>query len=60
MDPNQTLEELREAYAAWARSEGCSVAENEAAERMAVAFKDLDDWLTRGGYSPREWQDGRA
>lgn len=43
MDPNTTLTELRK-YA---------IGETD---QWALLFEALDNWLTRGGFLPRPWQ----
>jgi hypothetical protein len=42
MDPNIALEELRELFAGKATAE-------------AAAFQDLDEWLSKGGFLPDDW-----
>jgi hypothetical protein len=57
MDPNETLRRLREmardAVERFDRDE--EVASADAAE-MAEAFQVLDQWITEGGFLPREWE----
>jgi hypothetical protein len=46
MDPNATLERMR------------SIADNSRGhdlDEMIELFQALDDWLSRGGFLPREW-----
>ena len=43
MDPNETLAIIRNSFAA---------TDYEAAEE---AFEALDEWLSRGGFLPKEW-----
>ncbi len=43
MDPNQTIEDLRDAIY------------DEDLERIEELFEGLDDWLRSGGSPPDEW-----
>jgi hypothetical protein len=60
VDPNVLLRKLRE-FAQQTMADlddpgtADEVASNEAA--MAEAFLQLDDWLSRKGFSPTAWQD---
>lgn len=50
MDPNATLEELREVLQA-----GETAADIDQV-RALVLFSALDDWLSNGGFPPDEWR----
>lgn len=51
MDPNTTLAELREL---------CSITgEENYSERIAELFEALDQWLSRGGSLPTDWNVNR-
>ncbi len=51
MDPNETLRRLRQVGEELSRVEGVP-AITEAVE----LFTALDEWLSRGGYPPADWQ----
>ncbi|WP_436778238.1 hypothetical protein [Yinghuangia sp. YIM S09857] len=53
MDPNETLEDLRE-YARLVAGEVPGAAE-EWGDTVAELFLALDEWLSRGGFPPRAW-----
>jgi hypothetical protein len=58
MDPNETLRQLRaaigDAYAI------CDDEETECAldalQELATLAEALDQWISRGGFLPREWE----
>ena len=60
MDPDETLRQLREVQY---RIDGFNDAGEpelmaewrRLAERAAELFAALDDWLTRGGFPPKQW-----
>lgn len=52
MDPNRTLELLREFYNNW-QDDNLTA---EDAEEMVQLFDDLDNWIVAGGFLPDEWQ----
>lgn len=56
MDPDQTLAELRDALKQWSRTPIGDPREPEIVARIAERFGYLDDWLTRGGFLPLDWQ----
>lgn len=51
MDPNATLEELRELYNEVQDSEDPL----DAALRFVELFDGLDNWLNMGGFLPHDW-----
>lgn len=51
MDPNAALEQLRET-AKWLASGN---ADGSDLERAVWLFADLDEWLTMGGFPPKDW-----
>jgi hypothetical protein len=54
MDPTQNLKEIRELCGAFERTpQECSA--NDAV-RLAELVDALDDWICRGGFLPRQWQ----
>lgn len=52
MDPNEALRMIRE----WAAEEH----ELRDDEDIAAAFRGLDEWICRGGFLPRDWEQGRT
>lgn len=58
MDPNAALNRARDAAD---RIEGMTsnlddaLAYESAADEMASAFRDLDEWLGKGGFAPESW-----
>lgn len=56
MDPNAVLAIARDRAASVIESADFSDArESEEAVELAEAFQALDEWLTKGGFKPREW-----
>ena len=53
LDPNKALNRLRE-LAAINSFEGVDI--DYTFEEMQEHFKALDEWLSRGGFVPDEWQ----
>ncbi len=56
MDPNKCLEELRDdcsylEYAAWVDEDILKVVEK---------VRALDEWLSSGGFLPKDWSKGRG
>jgi hypothetical protein len=54
MDPNETLRQLRKAFADMDNAtdrDDFEIATREAQD----LFEALDNWLTRGGFVPRDW-----
>lgn len=58
MDVNETLRRLREAVAQWTLANGTDAALH-AADDAVQAFIDLDEWLSKGGFLPTEWNANR-
>jgi hypothetical protein len=52
MDPNATLQELRELYNEVVQDEGTDV---DAAYVLDL-FDALDNWIIAGGFLPNEWR----
>lgn len=52
MDPNKTLEEGRAAVAAYKKGIYPDIDNLMSA---MIAFRDLDEWLTNGGFLPDVW-----
>lgn len=55
MDPNETLQKIRNAYHDYITTNDAETA-NNAAEIIANGFSDLDEWLSKGGFLPRDWR----
>ncbi len=55
MEPDLVLQELRQAVNAWENAPPASREEYEAAERATSAASALDDWISHGGFLPRDW-----
>lgn len=51
MDPNEALEEIRDAISALRDGEDPF----EMADRIASHFEELDEWLCRGKTLPEDW-----
>lgn len=58
MDPNAVLVELRAACSDYeeTRGDGETCAGIDAADRMRDAAVALDQWLSKGGFLPSDWQ----
>lgn len=54
MDPNATLETLRQLCADW--ENGITRDSEQLAGEFFDAVTALDEWLTRGGFLPRAWE----
>lgn len=55
MDPDECLRELREQLAVW--RETTSMTERiVATEKIAELFEALDDWMSKDGFLPIQWQ----
>lgn len=60
MDVNETLRLLRQAYSDYEGTRGdVTGPEIEAADAMRDAAVALDEWLSRGGFLPAEWDAAR-
>lgn len=57
MDPNETLRSLRELVEQVYNEEGDV---NDQLEDFAGYFEDLDGWISKGGFLPRDWNENRA
>ena len=57
MDPNQALADAREAAKKVDALDGADDIYGEliAANDALTAYRNLDDWLTKGGFLPTEW-----
>lgn len=61
MDPNATLQRIRQALVAYDAALGeapRTVALSplaDAASEARDAFRDLDEWVRRGGFLPHDW-----
>jgi len=55
MDPNETLEELRQRTED-ALSGGYAMGDMDVvATDLAILFEALDQWLSKGGFLPSDW-----
>jgi len=54
MDPNATLERLRELVAEVAKAES-NEHKADIADEMSDLIEGLDNWFCRGGFRPRAW-----
>lgn len=57
MDPNEVLEELRDAIASL-RDGGSDP--HEIADTISAHFEELDDWLSKGKALPEDWSEASA
>ena len=55
MDPNQALIDARAACKHWHEGERGDY-DLEAFDELVNAFQSLDEWLSRGGFLPRDWR----
>lgn len=55
MDPNAALADLRSALTDWQHTENGTEAEADAVDVIVDRFRNLDEWLTRGGFLPADW-----
>lgn len=56
MNPNAALARIRHLAAAVTRSD----ATLSDVDELGCAVRDLDDWLTRGGFLPEAWRDAHG
>lgn len=59
MDPTACYNEIQDIIADWDSATRGSSEERDAAEALLTAFDDLDQWLRKGGFLPRQWADAR-
>jgi predicted DNA-binding protein (UPF0278 family) len=52
MDPNATLNELREWYNAVVQD---GTSDHEGLIEVLTLFDELDNWIVSGGFLPRDW-----
>jgi len=55
MDPDATLNEIRELIVDFNDTSKSLASRNISLEAMAEKFQALDDWLNSGGFLPRSW-----
>lgn len=60
MDPDEALRELRLQAAAVTDLVDADQDVPEGLVAMAERFRTLDEWLSRGGFLPRDWEWARA
>lgn len=58
MDPNEALRKAREASEAIGKDTTAEEAAANAVDLM-MYFDALDQWLTKGGFLPNDWQPNR-
>lgn len=54
MDPNETLRQLREMVTE-ILDEGSEDDSTEREDEFAQLFQALDEWVSKGGFLPRNW-----
>jgi len=59
MDPNATLEQLRQLAVHVLNPDREDALGDEVAEEMAELVRVLDDWMSAGGFLPGAWSRGR-
>jgi hypothetical protein len=59
MDPNETLRTMRGLSAALQSQEWMEL-DADIAGDLAIAFQDLDGWLSQGGFLPSDWAGGTS
>jgi hypothetical protein len=55
MDPNETLKEIRQLAEFAANSSRSALVSKASLWEAMELFKELDDWLGKGGFLPTEW-----
>ena len=55
MDPDQALKDARAACKHWAEGERGDY-DLVAVDEFGNAFEALDQWISRGGFLPRDWR----
>jgi hypothetical protein len=55
MDPNQALTDARAACEHWTNGERGDY-DLDAFDKLVTAFEALDQWLSSGGFLPRDWE----
>lgn len=55
MDPNESLRECRLRLMYVYEDIGDGFPCTDSAERLADAFRALDEWLSKGGFLPEDW-----
>jgi hypothetical protein len=60
MDVNAALAELRELTAAWEAAGSRGIFTVEQADRAIELARDIDAWVSKGGFLPAPWAAGRA
>lgn len=55
MDPDAALFLLRQNVADYENATTISERE-DAADRISELFQGLDEWITKGGFLPKDWQ----
>lgn len=62
MDPTETLKRIRGLVSMLTelRMDASCDDVAEDGEELASAVNELDEWLSRGGFLPRQWAEGRS
>ena len=55
MDPDEALRKMRQALK-WYED---GMEDDMAEEQLVVAARDLDEWLSKGGFLPEAWKGDR-
>jgi hypothetical protein len=58
MDPNATLAELRGLIERWQAAGSRGTWDEHDSDRAIELTADLDRWISRGGFLPRDWASG--
>lgn len=56
MDPDEALKRVRHAEKVFRAAPCQSQEERTAAIHLVDAFEALDNWISRGGFLPQDWQ----
>ncbi len=56
MDPNETLARIRDALKVMNNPKVGGARYIHESEKLAAAFADLDEWLSKGGFLPEDWE----
>lgn len=56
MDPNATLRRIRELVKELQEPEGDGYDTDTLTEELTELVSSLDNWLTKGGFLPKQWE----
>ena len=57
MDPNQALIDLRELVEEILVGGSAAFTWKDLAESLAEAVESMDEWISRGGFLPEDWEE---